>query len=92
MSENANRFEGLVRRMEGDPAFWAWALLRHRQQAGLTEAGQADRLHTSAEGLTTLAMCKTPRPGHRQEDIAAVAKHAGADPDALAAILDSLQP
>ena len=91
MNEDENRFEGLVRRMEGNPAFWAWALLRHRQLTGLTEAGQAGLLHTSAEGLTTLAMCKAPRPDHREEDIAAVARRSGADPDALTAVLNSLQ-
>jgi hypothetical protein len=86
----SNLYEGMIRRMESRPTFWASALLKHRQLTGLTEFQQADRLFTTSHGLTTLSMCKMPRQEHREEDIQAVAKHSGAAASALTALLAEL--
>jgi hypothetical protein len=86
VSENLERF---ARRVEGEPGFWAGVLAKHRLILGLTEDRQAALLHTDRAGLVRLALCRLPRPDHHAEDMHRVAEHVGADPDALAGILDA---
>ncbi len=88
MSVHINR---LAHRLSNDRAFWSYALAKHRHMTGMTAADQADLLHTTAEILTRVAICKLPRVLYYAEDITRVADRFNLDRDALAAILDTLQ-
>jgi hypothetical protein len=69
--------EGLHRLSQRDKMFCGFALacLRACRQQTVTE--QAADLGISEGALAALAMCRTPRPDHHDEDLAAVAGKIG---------------
>jgi hypothetical protein len=66
---------------------WGFVLARLRAVAGQSLAEQVASLGTSESSLTFLAVCRLPRPGHRDEDIAAVAALVGIQAQVLRALL-----
>jgi hypothetical protein len=64
--------ETVARATAKNSRVWGFVLARLRAVAGQSLVEQAAALGVSESSLTFLAVCRLPRPGHRDEDIAAV--------------------
>lgn len=66
---------------------WGFVLARLRAVAGQSLAEQAAALDASESALTFLAVCRLPRPHHRDEDLAAVSALVGVGVEVLRGVL-----
>jgi hypothetical protein len=79
--------ESAARVTARDRRLWGYLLARLRAAAGQSLAEQAAVLDVSESVLTFLAICRLPRPGHRDEDIAAIATLVGINTQVLRGLL-----
>lgn len=63
-------WRAVVDRLRTEPAFLASALPH-------TECDLADQLHTTNETALRVLVCRRPRPARWDQDIRAIAQHAG---------------
>lgn len=69
------------------PEYVGFWLTRHRQHERMNIRDLLLRLRIRFNKLHLLSLCSTPRPGHFDADVAAIATKYGADPTALAALI-----
>ncbi|HEX8199257.1 MAG TPA: hypothetical protein VF590_02130, partial [Isosphaeraceae bacterium] len=81
----------VLRRTAEDPTWVGFWLARHGRSEGLLPDGLAAALGLSADSLTLLSLCRTPRPGHFAEDLRVICRRTGADEAALALVLRQQQ-
>lgn len=79
--------ESAARASAKNSRVWGFVLARLRAVAGQSLAEQAAALGVSESSLTFLAVCRLPRIGHRDEDIATVVALVGIRPEVLRALL-----
>jgi hypothetical protein len=77
----------LSARFAADPGFFAYHLARDRDASGQSPDEQAAAIGLSLERLGQLGLCRTPRSGEYDADLAQVAAHAGVAVPALERIL-----
>lgn len=70
-----------------DPRTFGFVLARLRAARRQTLAEQASSLGASEDALTFLAVCRLPRPGHRDADLAAVSDLVGVEVGVLRRLL-----
>lgn len=79
----------LARRVENDPQFLACLLAEYAQSEGLDDAGLARELSGEEAILTSLRLCRAPRPeaADFRQDVRQIAEHFALDAVRLAEIL-----
>src|SRR6266581_194839 len=81
-------------RLEGDPFFMASVLAEYRSQMRLNDQQLAKALSCTAQALTTLALCRTPRLDDAESflaDVQTIAKYAECDWRELAKVVRTVQ-
>jgi hypothetical protein len=72
-----------------DPAWLGYWLERRRRRTGAGREAVAADLKTDLRGLAMLALCRTPTEENFADDLEAVCRRTGADPAALARLLQA---
>ncbi len=81
--------ECVVRVTAKKPGTWGFALASIRAARGWSLTGQAMALGVSESALVFLSVCRLPRLGRRDEDVATVAGRMGVPVDVLKYILNA---
>ncbi len=79
--------DSVARATANDRRAWGFVLARLRAAAGHSLADQAGALGTTESALTFLAVGRLPRPGHRDEDLAAASALVGIEVGVLRQLL-----
>lgn len=79
--------DSVARATATDRRAWGFLLARLRAVAGHSLADQAGALGTTESALTFLAVVRLPRPGHRDEDLAAASALVGIKVEVLRQVL-----
>jgi hypothetical protein len=80
----------LAARAAADPYFLAAALHAYQKRHGLSDLALAAELHCDPSMLTSVRLCRAPRPGWKfAGDVAEVCVRFGCDAGALRRILES---
>ncbi len=80
--------ESVMRATARDPRSWGFLLSRVRAARGWSLADQAMALGVTESALVFLSVCRLPRAGRCEEDVAAVADRMGVHAAALWFVLD----
>jgi hypothetical protein len=96
-SANASRYlAGLARRLKDNPDFMAYVLSVYQTQERLDDTALAERLGTSLDMLSRLALCKRPstKPEQFADQVRQITVYVGIDSGVLANVIrqvDSLE-